>query len=68
MSNIYAVIWQDTKLGGIPLTLKFDTAQEAIDSAQLMYKKAGDTLSGLRAVSLAPKSETLETLWKPDLK
>lgn len=65
MTTIHAVIWQDAKLGGIPLTLTTPTAQAAIDLAQSMHSKAMDTLCNLRAVSIAPDADAFETLWKP---
>lgn len=59
---IYAIIWQDMKLGGMPLSLHCANGEEAIAKAQGMHAKAGDTLAGLRAVSLDPM-DTLTTLW-----
>ena len=63
-AEVFGVVWLDAQLGGMPLTLRKDTEIEAVQTAQSMFAKAGDSLVGLRAVRVAEGSDELETLWR----
>lgn len=63
--TLYAVIWCDSFLGNTMLSLKQDSAGNAIQRAKDMVETAeakGIALSGVRAVSL-DDSDALTTLW-----
>jgi len=68
MRHIYAVIWVDGAFG-LPLSMQKDTAESAIESAKSIAEKTKDEplrVQHLRAVSLAPDSDNLATLWERD--
>lgn len=60
LNTIYGVVWVDF---GIPMTLRKNSAAEAIEAAKHMNSRA--RIPYIRAVEVTPKNEII-TLWEPE--
>lgn len=66
-NEVFAVIWCDACLGGMPLSLHCANAADAVSKAREMAQRPNvkpGSIEHLRAVHLPEGSDNLVTLWE----